>query len=267
MRVSQTVLEILDRCRTDGPNLFLPPGQLDRKDYEAVNKVLTAAGGKWTRKVQAHVFACDADEALDPILLTGEVTDAKREFEAFYTPPGLAHDVIRAAGIGPDMLVLEPNGGDGALVGPAIAAGAIVDAYEIRADAADELRDRFGNDCAVHTGDFLAIEPQDAKHDRVVMNPPFSRQADARHVLHAYRFLKPGGRLVAIMAASVTFRDTALYAEVRALAEHGDGSITSLPEGSFKESGTGVNTVLVVIDKPDLAGQDTQAAAALRSTV
>ena len=264
MRVSQTVLEILDRCTTDGPRLFLPAVQLDRKDYEAVNKVLLAAGGKWTRGVKAHVFACEADEALDPILLTGEVTDAKREFGAFYTPPELAHRVIREAGIEADMLVLEPSAGDGALVGPAIAAGAVVEAYEIRAAAREELLDRFGNDCVVGDADFLTTTPTGLV-DRIVMNPPFAGQADARHVLHAYQFLAPGGRLVAIMAASVLFRETALYRQVRELAEASGGSITPLPEGSFKESGTSVNTALVVINRPGPTIQDTEAAAAMRS--
>lgn len=244
MRVSQDVLEVLDRSRTDGPNLYLPPGQLDRKLYEAVNKALVCAGGKWTRGAKAHVFAGPAEDAIEPILLTGEITDAKREFQAFYTPPDLAHEVVRLAQVGPDHLVLEPSCGDGALVSPIVATGALVDAYEIRPEPAEEVRDRFGNDCTVAVGDFLEVEPRPV-YDRVTMNPPFAKQADARHVLHAAKFLAPGGRLVAIMSASVTFRDTPLYREVRDLVTANGGSIDPLPEGSFKESGTGVNTVLV----------------------
>ncbi|MBV0881613.1 hypothetical protein KTQ42_20235 [Noviherbaspirillum sp. L7-7A] len=45
--------------------------------------------------------------------------------------------------------------------------------------------------------------------DRILMNPLFARQADIDHVLHAWSMLKEGGRLVAIMAASVTFRHNA----------------------------------------------------------
>ena len=37
--------------------------------------------------------------------------------------------------------------------------------------------------------------------DRIVMNPPFSRDQDARHVNHAFSFLKPGGKLVAIVGS------------------------------------------------------------------
>jgi hypothetical protein len=43
--------------------VYLPPGNLDRKTYEAVNKALTAIGGKWTGgKVKAHVFPRDVSQ-------------------------------------------------------------------------------------------------------------------------------------------------------------------------------------------------------------
>ena len=42
--------------------------------------------------------------------------------------------------------------------------------------------------------DFMkARVPMDgAQFDAVVMNPPFEKQADIDHVLHAYKMLKPG---------------------------------------------------------------------------
>ncbi len=43
--------------------------------------------------------------------------------------------------------------------------------------------------------------------DRVVMNPPFERQQDIDHVSRAAGMLKPGGRLVSVMSAGVTFRE------------------------------------------------------------
>src|SRR5690606_34403981 len=62
--------------------------------------------------------------------------------------------------------------------------------------------------------------------------------------------LNPGGRLLAIAASSLASRDDALTSALRErIAEFG-GRIDALPDGSFKESGTGVNTVLVVVDRP-----------------
>ena len=42
-------------------------------------------------------------------------------------------------------------------------------------------------------------------YDRVVMNPPFSKEQDIDHVLHAYGLLKPGGILVAIVSEHCFF--------------------------------------------------------------
>jgi hypothetical protein len=85
--------------------------------------------------------------------------------------------------------------------------------------------------------------------DVVLMNPPFSKGQDVKHVTHALGFLKPGGRLVAIMGAGVTFRQDKRTNEFRELVQAMGGTIERLPEGSFKSSGTMVNTVIVVIDK------------------
>src|SRR4030042_4964611 len=97
--------------------------------------------------------------------------------------------------------------------------------------------------------DFLSVEPKPL-YDRVVMNPPFEMQQDIDHVMHAWKFLKPGGRLVSIMSSGVLFRENKKTSEFR---NHIDefGNMERLPEGSFKESGTMVNTCIVVLDKPN----------------
>ena len=54
--ISPKAKEILSAGMIVGNNFHLPPGQLDRKLYTAVNKVLADFGGKWNRKLQVHVF-------------------------------------------------------------------------------------------------------------------------------------------------------------------------------------------------------------------
>lgn len=55
----------------------------------------------------------------------------------------------------------------------------------------------------VCVGDFLEMEPHTiGMADVVMMNPPFERMQDVDHVQHAWRFLKDGGRLVAVMSPS-----------------------------------------------------------------
>jgi type I restriction-modification system DNA methylase subunit len=103
-------------------------------------------------------------------------------------------------------------------------------------------------------GDFLAVSPDTPNFggnlfDRVVMNPPFSRQADIRHVLHAFRFLRAGGRLVSVMSASVQFRENRLTTDFRKFVSDHKGRIESTPQGSFAVSGTLVNTVIVTLER------------------
>jgi hypothetical protein len=73
------------------------------------------------------------------------------------------------------------------------------------------------------------------------MNPPFYGRHYAKHVRHAMKFLKPGGKLVAILPA------TARY-------DHGElddlkPDWSDLPLGAFAESGTNVCTTIAVIRK------------------
>ena len=246
MRIDSEVLAVLSSATTEGSNVFLT-GQLDRTLYDRTNKVLEAAGGKWNRKARAHVFAADASDRMDQIILSGSVDVPKDEFNFFPSPPAVVARLIELADIEPGMRVLEPSAGQGAIAWACAEAGALVDCYEIQQGNAFTLAMAAPVDLGrTVTADFLTIAPEPV-YDRVVMNPPFMKQADIKHVTHAHKFLKQGGLLVAVMAAGVTFRTDARTKAFWELVEGHGGHVEPLPENSFKASGTGVNTVIAVI--------------------
>lgn len=244
MQIAQNILEILERSHIQGAELRLPPSQLDRATYAAVNKVIEAAGGKWNRKSKAHVFEGDAVDTIDPILLTGEYTRTKQDFGQFDTPEDVAIDVVRRAAIEPAMHVLEPSAGMGNLVDPCERAGARVEAFEADAKRLHSCKERCILAGGIRLSDFLSSKPEPV-FDRVVMNPPFAKRADIAHVLHAARFLKPDGKIVAIMSASVTFRSDSMAEDFRAFINARGARFCHLPSGSFKASGTMANAVVV----------------------
>jgi len=254
MRVSQDVLDVLDRATCDGNTLSLASvGKLDRALYTATNKALEAAGGKWSRKAQAHLFDGKAAEAIEPIILTGEIVSLRQELQQFYTPLDLAQRVAGAAKIEPDMHVLEPSAGQGALAKAAWACHGKVTSVEIDRKNCEVLAaivhiDGFG---PVICADFLQQHPEPT-YDRVLMNPPFTRGQDIDHVEHAIRFLKPGGRLVAIMSGGILSRTGRQAAFRQRVADLG-GALAALPADSFKASGTNVATCLVTLDAPAIA--------------
>lgn len=243
MRVENEVLTVLSRAATQGNALTLV-GQLDRRLYDRTNKVLEAAGGKWNRKAKAHLFDGDAADAIEQIILTGEIT-IPQDFGYFQTPEPIVARLIELADIEPGMTVLEPSAGQGNIA-HAVARETAVDCVELLPANFAKLNPSVRKALC---GDFLRFEPMEdwRDYDRVVMNPPFARQDDIRHVTHAMRFLKDGGRLVSVMAASILFRDNRLTADFRALIDERGGDIEECPEGAFRSSGTMVRTVIVTI--------------------
>lgn len=245
MRVGPEVLAILDRCTLDGNRLFLPPAQLDRASYVAVNKVIEAAGGKWSKREKAHLFPADPADIIDGIALTGEITTAQ-DMGFFPTPPEVVARLIGLAELSHGLTVLEPSAGLGAIVNAAQPITGYVAAVEVDENRAAALKSQ-GVASWVAEADFLTIEAGFVLFDRVVMNPPFAKQQDIDHVTHALGFLKPGGLLVSVMSASTPTRANRKAVEFQKLVAAHGGWFESLPDDAFKASGTGVHTVIVVI--------------------
>lgn len=243
--IPENVLDMLQQGTCDGSRYTMP--QLDRSDYDKVKKVLDAAGLKWDRKSKAHIAADgDADEAIETLLMTGRYL-LPADLGQFDTPPELAERIVEMAGVTQAMHVLEPSCGVGNLVGPLLARGAQVAAVELAPD-----RFRTSLQAVSHLkfflGDFLEIGKAGAPmFDRVVMNPPFAKRADVAHVMCALGWLKPTGRLVAIMSAGVSFRHDKATVALREVVRARGGSIDPLPADSFHCAGTSVNTVVVSI--------------------
>lgn len=178
--------------------------------------------------------------------------------QAYYTPEDLAARVIEAAKVSKYLRLLEPSAGEGALVRAALRAGVErVTAIEADPAAAELLRklsergrehERFQLD--VQERDFLLTKPEPI-YDSVVMNPPFAQALEVEHVLHAWKFVAPGGRLVSIMSRAVTFRTDGRYGVFARFLQDRGAVIEELPSGSFAEAGTKVETVLVSIRHPE----------------
>ena len=238
-----SLIELFAEATIDG-NIVRFPRKLDAADYRRVDAALTALGGTWNRKVTGHAFGQDPTDLIEGVIETGTYDRPERpeNFGFFPTPSALANALVGEAQLEPGMTVLEPSAGIGNI---AIEAAAIVGAQnvltvELQACNIDVLK-------GLGFSDFLVFQPE-AGFDRVLMNPPFSRQADIDHVLHAWSMVREGGRLVAIMAASVSFRNNAKSVAFRNLVER-HGRMWDNPDGSFKSVGTQVRTVTVVLDK------------------
>ena len=248
--LTDEVRDILSRADIGGHSVVLPPGQLERKLYEAVDKVLTGLGGKWDKKTRSHRFLDDPRPALEEVLATGQGRTLQQETQLFPTPAPLAARMVDLADIQPGERVLEPSAGTGRILDAlrAQCPDATLFYNEFECSLAERLRLK---GYAGWDLDFLTMSPAVHGHyDAIVMNPPFSQGAEVAHITHALQFLKPGGRLVAIMSNAITFRRDKAYDALRTrLAEYA-GTVEILPDDTFKEEGTSVKTCLLVLRAP-----------------
>jgi hypothetical protein len=167
----------------------------------------------------------------------------------FPTPAAVADELARYLGVRDGDKVLEPNAGTGALWDAVLrrAPGAQVVAYEINGT----LREFLATQGRTLAGwDFMEAEPV-AEFDSVIMNPPFENGQDMDHIRRAFDFLKPGGRMAAILAPGYAFKQDRRATSFREWLETLEHFTADLPAGTFKESGTGVSAVVLYIEKAE----------------
>ena len=221
-----------------------------RRELGEASAAVSSQASARLRSLQATAEAVSAHEhAIDRARGEGHTS-------GFYpTPPTLARVMADAARIQPRDRVLEPSAGMGALVEELQQRGAAVDAVEFNPARRAYLLEAFWQRANIlDDSDFLAMTPQPV-YDAVVMNPPFAvegmRQADAAHVAHALGFLRPGGRLVALMSpgsvdASTGRRRAALHEALRGFQPQW----MPVEAGRFRISGTDTPTVILVAQAP-----------------
>lgn len=172
-------------------------------------------------------------------------TAVSKDLQFYWSPKAVVEAALDAAGIyrprdysnsaAPSYRVLEPSCGDGRILDELRARGCRPFGIEYHAGRAAEARAK-GH--SVLTANFLE-QPARPEFDFVVMNPPFYGRHYVKHVLHAMKFLKPGGTLVSILPATAHYDHQELK-----------GHWTDLPVGSFSEVGTNVPTGILKMRAP-----------------
>jgi hypothetical protein len=171
----------------------------------------------------------------------GTAPRAVSSFNLFQTPEEVA---ARMAGMIPaDALTIrEPSAGLGRLYLAARQAlpAAHIELIEESAECAAELYRMTEADtrATLKQADFLSREWSEV--DAVLMNPPFKMGRDIKHIMHALKFLNPGGMLI-----SLCYDGSRQNKKLRPLCY----SWEVLPAGTFKSEGTGASVALLTIIK------------------
>ncbi|MCS0286647.1 PLxRFG domain-containing protein [Vibrio alginolyticus] len=167
----------------------------------------------------------------------------------FPTPEAEVKKLIDLADIKPGMKVLEPSAGMGHIADQIAALNGVdLDVGELAFTLSELLEEKGHN---VVAGDFLEYNAGEI-YDRIVMNPPFSNDADIHHINHALTMLKDGGKLVAITSSMAGNRGNTTNKNFRRYLDEVGAEEINLDAGTFKNSlnPTNVATKIIVIEKP-----------------
>ena len=120
---------------------------------------------------------------------------AQQVWDFYPTTKAIADKMVTLAQIQPYHSVLEPSAGAGDLASTIASIGVKkIDCFEPHPLLQKALKLQ---DFNLIGDDFLASTPRPI-YDRVIANPPFGNNGVAKHTQHAFRFLKPGGKLVTL---------------------------------------------------------------------
>lgn len=263
-RLSEFGKQVLQESEIIENRLFLKT-QMDRKQYVELNKILELLWWKWNKKEKAHIFDIEnLQEAIDEVCDTMEVVDVKVLYQQFYTPSDLAKRLVELADIQKTDDVLEPSAGQGAIVKEILKKeyNRII-LLEIDKTNIKLLKEEFNcyewmkDDCDwqgtlsrdkgmnIYQWDFLDHWLNKNHFQKIIMNPPFTKSQDVKHILKAYENLFEWWRIVSIASSGIQTREGKLYDELKEL----NPEFIKIEDWAFKESWTMVNSVIVIINK------------------
>ncbi|EIZ1085888.1 DUF4942 domain-containing protein [Klebsiella oxytoca] len=219
---------------------FLPGSYLhSAATNDAVERVFLMIGGRKDEdRKNCYRFDFNPEPVFEYLFINGTLPD--QDSHQFYPTKGdVRQRALDLAEVHASHSVLDPSAGFGDFLAP-LTGKIDVTAIEIHPVAAATLRAKGYNTIQ---GDFLGVKPIDTGlFDRVLMNPPYSEGRWSHHLLHALSFIKPGGKLVAVLPASASSSP-----KVDAI---GEGYVVSFSDEFTRAfEGAMVSVIIITIDR------------------
>lgn len=184
--------------------------------------------------------------------------DQREGVDYFATPEPLGQKMVEWLGLRPGDHAMEPSAGHGAIA-MWFPTSSVATSIEPSFDLYSKLSARAGGG----TRKILNQKFEDYnivnKYDGIAMNPPFGHAGSMamQHVEKAFKHLRDGGRLVALLPDSPTMNrklEDFLYGSegTTVKLKNPDAhlrKVITLPSVTFQQAGTSVNTKIVIIDK------------------
>lgn len=249
--------KILNQAKFD--TMLRLPSMTDDEYYHNIKYLVEYIGGHWRERFKGYNFDEPGNIVLSKLkqlmdigyieITTDKAFQIKNNF--YPTPDWLAAKMVEIADIKRGERVLEPSAGRGALLKYMSHKTYAYYAVEYNRDNVQCLR-HLGY--RVNAGSFEnyyknKINSHGEKFNKIVMNPPFFNEMDLRHTIMAYNLLKPGGKLISLVAENSLYYQRPVTTNFNAIMSVLSARIIDIPHGSFKQSGTNVDVSMIIINK------------------
>lgn len=220
---------------------FTQPGnyRYSEATNECVGNIIRLIGGVEDESRKGNfVFNFDPVSVFEYLFINGTLPDENSH--QFYPTKGeVRKRATDLAEIRPGHTLLEPSAGFGDLLA-LLPKGVDVTAIDVHPLAAAVLHAKGYKDIR---RDFLAFNAGDLPlFDRILMNPPYSSSRWKHHLQHAVQFLKPGGKMVAVLPCSVASEELS-----ECIGNGFDVSCSAPYPKGFE--GTNINVTIVTVDR------------------
>lgn len=222
-------------------------------------------GGHWSEAHKSFVFVRDVStgiiqksiqKANNKIPLSKEQIE-REKLQAYFTPLEVSRKMQQSAHICDKDIVLDPSAGTGNLVNGLNVPKENIFLVEPNAEFCEFLRKSgYVNVIQSTFEEALAKKVLPNNISKILMNPPFSKQSDLKHILLAYGLLNKGGTLVSIIGKnSLLERDInnqkspTLENFISTCRSSKSHQIINLEPASFEESGTICDTCMIILEK------------------
>ena len=222
-------------------------------------------GGHWSEAHKSFVFIKEVSietikeniqKANNQIPLSKEQIE-REKLQAYFTPLEISKKMQQSAHICDNDIVLDPSAGTGNLVNGLNIPKENIFLVEPNPEFCEFLR-RNGYVNVIQSTFEDALDKRVLPNNisKILMNPPFSKQSDLKHILLAYELLNKGGTLVSIIGKnSLLERDInnqkspTLENFINICKSSKIHQIVNLEPASFEESGTICDTCMIILEK------------------
>jgi hypothetical protein len=151
------------------------------------------------------------------------------------TSADVVRQILQECRFDTEVSILEPSAGSGDLVDliqyDCLFTRFDIDCVELNKELRDQLRDKNYN---VVGEDFLKFNTK-KRYDYVIACPTFKDNIDVEHIMHMYRFVKIGGRVISLTSPHWTTKNSTRQVAFREWLKDKHYHLKMLPDNSFVE--------------------------------